>query len=108
LGVFRLFPGGVKAKASFLSARKFLADITRHRRSLVSEMTLIKREEVKAMTEKKNGDYEKPESHGEGDELEGVSGGIEGRREPCSVGKKDYRDCDHGYNAVYCHTGSGN
>ena len=27
------------------------------------------------MAEKKNGDYEKPESHGEGDDLEGVSGG---------------------------------
>lgn len=28
------------------------------------------------MTEKKNGDYEKPESHGEGDDLEDVSGGV--------------------------------
>jgi hypothetical protein len=33
------------------------------------------------MTEKKNGDYEKPESHGQGDDLEDVSGAGAGGKE---------------------------
>ncbi len=45
---------------------------------------------------KKKDDYEKPESHGEGDELEGVSGGWQPG------------NCASGENAQgYCGTGSG-
>jgi hypothetical protein len=53
---------------------------------------------TKAMTEKKNDDYERPESHGEGDELGGVSAGSEGYR-PCEAGARYWAQCRDGMNA---------
>jgi hypothetical protein len=37
------------------------------------------------MTEKKNGDYQKPESHGAGDELEEVSGALARKRKMTQI-----------------------
>ena len=45
---------------------------------------------------KKNGDYEKPESHGEGDELEGVSGGSGSQPGNCYTGPSAQGYCGTG------------
>jgi hypothetical protein len=55
------------------------------------------------MNEKKNGDYEKPESHGEDDELEGVSGG-DGAGEKKDDPNRYY--CKTGRSVTDCKTGT--
>jgi hypothetical protein len=58
--------------------------------------------------EKKKGEYEKPESHGEGDELEGVSGGAgSGTDAYCGAGSDPYT-CATGATPKYRNCLSGN
>jgi hypothetical protein len=60
------------------------------------------------MSEKKNNDYEKPESKGMGDELEDVSGGAGATSSPwdCTDGSRPEGPCQTGPAAHGCGIGS--